>query len=410
MIYDLIVIGGGPAGVMAAGRSAELGSKVLLLEKNKSLGIKLLITGNGRCNLTNIVSIKEMTKSFGENGKFLFSALTKFSSENVINFFSERGLETKVEDNNRVFPVTDKSLDVLKVLSNYLKENDVEILLNTKVKDIQRDGNRISSLTLSNGKKLFAKNYLIATGGLSFPGTGSTGDGYIFLKSLGHKIIKTYPSLSPVRIKDKRIKDLEGISLVDAKFIWKKENKIIDSKIGEAIFTSDGLSGPAIFLSSAIISKNLPGIDLEIDLMPNKDLLALDLLLQKKFFENKNKNIKNVLSALFPARLTLMLLEIVNISAGQSVNSITKDQRKKICRVIKKLDFEIASVVGYERAMLTTGGLDLKEVDSKSMKSKLIENLFIAGEVLDLDGPTGGYNLQSCWSTGYLAGESLINI
>lgn len=410
MIYDLIVIGGGPAGVMAAGRSAELGSKVLLLEKNKSLGIKLLITGNGRCNLTNIVSIKEMTKSFGENGKFLFSALTKFSSENVINFFSERGLETKVEDNNRVFPVTDKSLDVLKVLSNYLKENDVEILLNTKVKDIQRDGNRISSLTLSNGKKLFAKNYLIATGGLSFPGTGSTGDGYIFLKSLGHKIIKTYPALSPVRIKDKRIKDLEGISLVDAKFIWKKENKIIDSKIGEAIFTSDGLSGPAIFLSSAKISKNLPGIDLEIDLMPNKDLLALDLLLQKKFFENKNKNIKNVLSALFPARLTLMLLEIVNISAGQSVNSITKDQRKKICRVIKKLDFEVASVVGYEKAMLTTGGLDLKEVDSKSMKSKLIENLFIAGEVLDLDGPTGGYNLQSCWSTGYLAGESLINI
>ena len=408
MFYDLIVIGGGPTGMMAAGRAAELGAQVLLLEKNKNLGIKLLSTGHSRCNLSNAVPIRELINSFGENGKFLFSAFSKFGPEEVINFFNERGLETKIEKNNRVFPKSDKSADVLKTLAAYLKENKVKIIFEANVKKITEKNQIISKVSLVDGREFSAKNYLIATGGLSYSTTGSTGDAYKWLKSLGHKIIKTYPALAPMIVREKFVKELEGLSLVDAEFTLKKDDKILNKKRGEAIFTADGLSGPVIFALSANAAKNLPEVELIINLMPEKKLSELDQYWQEKFNFQQNKQIKNVLGEIFPSRLAEKILEIAGIDLTAKINQINKFERKKICAVIKNLNFKIIKVAGYDKAMLTTGGLDLKEVDQKTMSSKLIKNLLVAGEVLDLDGPTGGFNLQACWSTGRLAGESAL--
>ena len=408
MFYDLIVIGGGPTGMMAAGRAAELGAQVLLLEKNKNLGIKLLSTGHSRCNLSNAVPIRELINSFGENGKFLFSAFSKFGPEEVIDFFNERGLETKIEKNNRVFPKSDKSADVLKTLAAYLKENKVKIIFEANVKKITEKNQIISKVSLVDGREFSAKNYLIATGGLSYPTTGSTGDAYKWLKSLGHKIIKTYPALAPMIVREKFVKELEGLSLLDAEFTLKKDDKILNKKRGEAIFTADGLSGPVIFALSANAAKNLPEVELIIDLMPEKKLSELDQYWQEKFNFQQNKQIKNVLGEIFPSRLAEKILEIAGIDLTAKINQINKFERKKICAVIKNLNFKIIKVAGYDKAMLTTGGLDLKEVDQKTMSSKLIKNLLVAGEVLDLDGPTGGFNLQACWSTGRLAGESAL--
>lgn len=408
MFYDLIVIGGGPTGMMAAGRAAELGAQVLLLEKNKNLGIKLLSTGHSRCNLSNAVPIRELINSFGENGKFLFSAFSKFGPEEVIDFFNERGLETKIEKNNRVFPKSDKSADVLKTLAAYLKENKVKIIFEANVKKITEKNQIISKVSLVDGREFSAKNYLIATGGLSYPTTGSTGDAYKWLKSLGHKIIKTYPALAPIIVREKFVKELEGLSLVDAEFTLKKDDKILNKKRGEAIFTADGLSGPVIFALSANAAKNLPEVELIIDLMPEKKLSELDQYWQEKFNFQQNKQIKNVLGEIFPSRLAEKILEIAGIDLTAKINQINKFERKKICAVIKNLNFKIIKVAGYDKAMLTTGGLDLKEVDQKTMSSKLIKNLLVAGEVLDLDSPTGGFNLQACWSTGRLAGESAL--
>lgn len=410
MFYDLIVIGGGPAGMMAAGRAAELGAQVLLLEKNKNLGIKLLITGNGRCNFTNNIPTRELINSFGENGKFLFSAFSKFDPEEVINFFNERGLETKIEKNNRVFPRSDKSADVLKVLTGYLKENKVKIIFEASVKKITEKNQIISKISLVDGREFSAKNYLIATGGLSYPATGSTGDACGWLKNLGHKIIKTHPALTPIIVQEKLVKELEGLSLVDAEFILKKDGNILNKKKGEAIFTANGLSGPAIFALSAAAAKNLPEVELIIDLMPEKKLSELDQYWQEKFNLQQNKQIKNVLGEIFSARLAEKILEIAEIDLTVKINQINRVERKKICVVIKNLSFKIIKIAGYDKAMLTTGGLDLKEVNPKTMNSKLIKNLLVAGEVLDLDGPTGGFNLQSCWSTGRLAGESALTI
>ena len=410
MIYDLIVIGGGPAGIMAAGRAAELGARVLLLEKNKNLGLKLLITGHNRCNLSNSVSVRELVDSFGENGKFLFSAFSKFNSEDTIEFFNKQGLKTKIENNNRVFPESDKSHDVLEVLKKYLKKNRVEIIFEAKVEKILKKEQKISKILLADGREFFATNYLIATGGLSYPTTGSSGDGYQWLKNLGHKIIKTYPALTPIIIQGNFAKDLEGLSLLNVEFILEKNKKILAKKNGEAIFTANGLSGPAIFALSGTVAKNLPEVNLIIDLLPEKNLTELDQYLQKKFTSQPNKQIKNILAEIFASRLADKILELEKINLSVKANQINRVERKKLCATIKNINLKIVKVGGYDKAMLTVGGLDLKEIDPKTMRSKLIKNLFVAGEVLDLAGPTGGFNLQSCWSTGRLAGENSIII
>ena len=408
MIHDLIIIGGGPAGLMAAGYAAENGAKVLLLEKNKIIGIKLLSTGKERCNLTNDISVREMVNAFGPKGNFLFSAMSQFSPSDTIEFFQSRGVPIKVEKHQRAFPVSDKARDVLDVLMAYVNKHHVELSPDSTVKEIVCENNKITKLILTDGRELSAKNYILATGGKSYPMTGSTGDGYTWLSALGHSIVTPLPAIVPIIVSDKIVKELEGVSLSEAKFTFKKDNKIIETRTGDAVFTSKGLSGPAILAASSVVSRALPGIKVYIDFLPDESEVNLDSRFQKLFAENTNRQIKNVFSGVLPPKLTLVLLQLATISPDEKINQITRSDRQNLVKLIKNLEMQVERVDGFFNAMVTTGGLDLKEVDSKTMKSKLIHNLYLAGEILDLDGPTGGYNLQSCWSTGRLAGISSI--
>ncbi len=410
MAYDLIVIGGGPAGLMAAGQAGERGARVLLLEKNARPGVKLLLTGGQRCNLTNRISAKEMVKVFGPNGKFLFSALSRFDADDTIDFFQKRGVKIKIEDNQRVFPASNRARDVLMALLGYLKQAKVEIATGSAVKKIVHRNNSITKIILADGREMSAKNYLIATGGKSYPATGSTGDGYAWLMALGHTVIKPLPALAPIIVKDKLVKDLEGVSLAKVKFSWQKAGKIIHRQIGETIFTADGLSGPAILASSGLIARALPGVKLIIDFFPAEDSAGLDFKLQQLFSANHNRQIKNALAGFLPAKLAVVLLRRAGISPELKINQLTKNNRQQLIKSIKFFELEVARVAGFDRAMMTAGGVDLKEVESGAMRSKLISNLFFAGEILNLDGPTGGFNLQACWSTGRLAGESAAEI
>ncbi|MFA6428505.1 MAG: NAD(P)/FAD-dependent oxidoreductase [Candidatus Buchananbacteria bacterium] len=410
MNYDLIVIGGGPAGLMAAGRAGELGARVLLLEKNNQPGLKLLLTGNQRCNLTNAVNVRALVKAFGNNGKFLFSALTKFDSSDTIKFFTSRGVPLKTETANRVFPVSNKANDVLRVMLDYLRKSSVKVITRATVKKIIKQKNLITKIVLTDGQEFSANNYLIATGGLAYPITGSTGDGYTWLAKLGHTITKTYPALTPIIVKDKIVKQLEGTSLTEVNFTWLKNNKVIASQHGEAIFTAQGLSGPAIFDASGEVARALPHVALNLDFLPQETSASLDLRLRTIFSENKNKQIKNVLANLLTPKLVLTLLTKAQIKPETEVNQITKTNRQTLSHLIKNFSLEVTKVEDYTKAMLTTGGVALNEVDPKTLRSKIIPNLLLAGEILDLAGPTGGFNLQACWSTGHLAGENALTI
>lgn len=403
----IVVIGGGPAGMMAAGRAGELGARVILLEKNSELGIKLLATGNSRCNLTNdIEDARELTKRFGKNGNFLFSALHKFGVSETLEFFLERGLETKVENDHRVFPVSDKARDVLKVLLKYVTDGHVEIKTNTAVKKILVNDDKIEKIILSNGEELIADNYIVAVGGKSYPATGSTGDAYAWLKSLGHTVVKPRPVLGPIIVKEKFVKDLEGLSLKGAEFSVYKNNKKLSSVIGEAVFTSDGLSGPAIFdISRAFDFSLSDDYELRIDFWPDWDLKKNDLRLQNIFAENSNRFLRNALTSFLAPKLVVLLEKSLKIDGNKKVNVVSKEERLKIAGFVKSMNLSIHGSAGFERAMVTAGGVALNEVDPKTMRSKIINNLFFAGEILDLDGPTGGFNLQMCWTTGYTAGE-----
>lgn len=411
MKYDVIVIGGGPAGMLAAGRAGERGARVLLLEKNRRLGTKLLITGKGRCNITNnLDEKKQMVEKFGKMGKFLFSSLNIFGVSDVVNFFESRGVKTKVERGGRIFPVSDKSSDVLDALVGYLGKSRVDVKTNIEVKSIIKSEGNIKKIVLLNGEELEANGFIIATGGKSYPATGSSGDGYLWAESLGHRVVKPIPSLTPVIIKEKFVKDLEGLSLKNVEISLYKDNKKIDSRFGEAIFTADGMSGPIILdISKKISEIDSDGILLKIDFKPALDFTELDKRVQTDFCEMKNKQFKNSLDHLLPQKLIPTIITLSGIDPEKKVNSITKEERKILLHLLKEFTMEISGVVGFSKAIVTAGGVDLSEIDPKTMKSKIINNLYFVGEVLDLDGPTGGYNLQVSWSTGYCAGNNIIN-
>lgn len=422
--FDIAVIGGGPTGMIAAGRAAELGARVVLLEKNASLGKKLLITGKGRCNITQAeFDDKEIIKKFGKQGKFLFSSLAAFGPEEVIAFFESRKVLTKTERGGRVFPVSDKAQDVLRVLQKYLEKNKVEIVYNAQVAgfDIASvvAGKKITSISLAEQgymspekqaltptRKIYADKFILCTGGKSYPTTGSTGDGYQWVKDLGHTVIETAPALVPMKTKELWAKDIQGLSLKNVAINLLQNNKKQDSRFGEMMFTHFGLTGPIVLdLNKKAGELAQQGeVVISIDLKPALTQEQLDMRLQKDFKENSNKDFINYLPELLPQKMIATIVALSGIDPRKKINLVTKDERKKIIELLKNLRLTYDGTTGYNQAIITSGGVDVREVDSKTMQSRKIENLFLAGEILDLDGPTGGYNLQVCWSTGYAAG------
>ncbi|MCK5416424.1 NAD(P)/FAD-dependent oxidoreductase [Candidatus Parcubacteria bacterium] len=408
-MYDVVVIGGGPTGMMAAGRAGELGARVLLLEKNGNLGRKLLICGKGRCNITNYTTdVHEMVVNYGKNGKFLFSSLHKFGVIEIIDFFESRGVKIKIERGNRVFPLSDLSSDILDVMLDYLKQSKVKIRTGIEVKRIIKKGNLIEKIILDNGEEVMSKNFVITTGGKSYPATGSTGIGYGWLKMLGHKIKTPKPALTPMIVKEDFIKNLEGLSLKNVEVSIFKNDKKIESQFGEALFTGNGLSGPVIIDMSKKVGELTPGdIKIKIDFKPALDFKKLDLRILNDFKEMNNKLFKNSLDKLLPQKLIPIIIKLSGIDSEKKVNLVTHQERKKLIHLLKEFTLSFKSLVGFNKAIITTGGVDLSEVDPKTCQSKIIDNLYLAGEILDIDGPTGGYNLQICWSTGFAVGNSI---
>lgn len=410
MKYNLIVIGGGPAGMMAAGRAAEKGASVLLLEKNDRLGRKLLITGKGRCNISHHeFNNRDLISVFGENSDFLFSSFSKFSVPETLFFFNNRGLETKVERGNRIFPESDNSEDVLDILIDYMKEGNVKIQTKAEVTEIVYKKNKIEKIIVNNHEELIADNYLIATGGLSYPGTGSTGDGYDWAENMGHEVIDPAPALVGIIVVERWIKELQGLSLKNVEIsIWQNDKKV-DSRFGEALFTHEGLSGPIILDMSKEIGKSLKKglLKLKIDFKPALDYPTLDKRLIKDFKANSNKEFRNSLGKLLPQKLIPIIISMSNIDSYKKVNGITKEERKTLLHLLKEFTLNIERIDGFNRAVVTCGGVDLHDIDPKTLKSKLVDDLYFAGEVLDLDAPTGGYNLQLAWTSGWVVGDSI---
>jgi predicted Rossmann fold flavoprotein len=406
--FDLAVIGGGPAGLMAAGAAAESGAKVVLLEKNERLGKKLLISGKGRCNITaSEYNIPAFIEAFGKKGKFLYSALQAFGVEAVIRFFNDRGLTTKVERGKRVFPANDQAADVLQVLSGFLKEKKVKVLTNCAAVKLIKKGSKISRVKTADAV-ILADQYILCTGGLSYPSTGSSGEGYHWAKELGHSIIAPAPALVPLRVKELWAKDLQGLGLRNARIAVYQNNKKRDERFGEALFTHKGLSGPIILDMSKKIGELLKHgeVELRIDLKPALEYPKLDARIQRDFKKKINSMFKNSLDDLLPKSLIPVIIKLSRIDPNKKVNVVTKEERNKLLHLLKELKLHVTSLLGFDKAVATAGGIDLKEIDPRTMKSKLIDNLYFAGEIIDLDGPTGGYNLQVCWSTGHIAGKS----
>jgi len=394
--------------MLSAGRAGELGARVVLLEKNARLGRKLLITGNGRCNLTQAeFNIQDMVEKFGENGKFLFSSLSAFGVKETIEFFNNRGCKTKVERGDRVFPESDKAQDVLDVLVKYMAENGVTVSCSSEVMSLEKEDNRITRLITNKGE-IIAKNYVLCTGGKSFPGTGSTGDGFKWLEKLGHHVTELTPSLTALNIEDDWVKSLQGLSLKNIEVSILQNDTKKESIFGEMLFTHFGISGPIILSISKNVGKLLKKgkVTLSLDLKPALDFIKLDKRLQRDFLKYQNKIFKNSLDELLPQNLIPIIIDQSGIDPDKQVNSITKEERHRLLNLLKSLNMTVTSLQGFEHSLITSGGVAIKEIDPKTMRSKLIENLFFAGEIIDVDGPTGGYNLQVCWSTGYVAGEN----
>ena len=411
---NVIVIGGGPAGMMAAITAAEYGNNVTIIEKNSDFGKKLLITGKGRCNITSSLYMSEFIKNTPGNGQFLYSAFQNYTNTDIIDFLKNQGLEVKEERGNRIFPVTDKSIDVLNCFKSKINELKIKKLFNTRVQKILVQNGEV--LGVRTEKEIIQTDKIIlATGGKSYPLTGSTGDGYLIAKNIGHKVTEIRPSLVPLVIYEKNeCKEMQGLSLrnVGIKIIDESKNKLIYEDFGEMIFTHFGISGPTILSGSAHLVRykeidNLmkeQKIKLQMDLKPALTEEQLDERILRDFKEFKNKQFKHALDKLLPQKMIPIVIEKTKINEEKRVNEITKEERKNLVKVLKKFELTIKDFRPVEEAIITSGGINIKEINQKTMESKLVKGLYFAGEIIDVDSYTGGFNLQIAYSTGYTAG------
>ncbi|MBQ6695918.1 MAG: NAD(P)/FAD-dependent oxidoreductase [Lachnospiraceae bacterium] len=405
----VIIIGGGAAGMMAAIAAADAGAQVTLYEKNEKLGKKLFITGKGRCNVTNAGDMENLFANVMTNEKFLYSAFYTYDNQAVMDFLEKAGCPLKVERGDRVFPVSDHSSDVIAAFQRELRKRDIEIELNCGVKELlleeQEEDKRVVGVLLQNGKKVKADKVIVATGGISYASTGSTGDGYRFAENSGHKVTECKPSLVPFNIKESWCKDAMGVSLKNVSLRLVCGKKELYNGFGEMLITHFGISGPlALSASSHYVSKAKGETKCYIDLKPALTMEQLDKRVLRDFEESKNKQFKNALNHLFPVKLIPVMIELSGIHPDKKVNEITKEERKAFVELIKAVPLTIAGVRDFKEAIITKGGVSVKEVNPSTMESKKVTGLYFAGEVLDLDALTGGYNLQIAWSTGYLAG------
>ena len=405
----VIVIGGGASGMMAALTAAENDAEVMLMEKNDRLGKKMLITGKGRCNVTTDKEIDEMIRSFVHNGKFLYTAFNSFSNQQVQQFFEDAGVPLKVERGERVFPVSDQSKDIVNALRRKLQEAGVDLWLNAAVKEVLLEDGKAAGVLLPNGKKLLADSVIIATGGASYPGTGSTGDGYRFAEKAGHTVVNLRPSLIPLECTEGYVKALQGLSLKNVTLtIETAEGKKLAQEFGEMLFTHFGISGPIVLTSSYKAvdywQKHKQPLLGSIDFKPALSREKLDARLLREFEEQNKKQLKNSLHTLMPSKLIPVFIQRCGISPDKALHQITKEERQRMVDLLKDFRFTIFKARPLEEAIVTAGGISVKEVSPKTMESKLVKNLYFIGEVLDVDGMTGGFNLQAAFSTGYLAG------
>lgn len=411
----VIVIGGGAAGMIAAITSSNEGNDVTLIEKTSSLGNKIKITGKGRCNLTFDGDIEDFKNNIVKNFKFMYSSFNAFSNVDVVNYFNKLGVKTKIERGGRVFPVSDDANEVVKVLKDELNKKHVNIIYNVSVDNFILDNNKIKALKLSNNKIIECDKCIIATGGKSYPKTGSSGDGYVYAKKLGHKIVDLKPGLVPLRSNDSICKLLQGLSLKNVTLSLKyKGGKEIYKEFGEMMFSHFGITGPIVLSASSKLNRvenvdNLmqnSDIIASIDLKPALDDDTLDKRICRDFEKYTNKEFKNSLDDLLPKKLIPVIIELSGIDENKKVNQITKEERKRLVKLLKNLQITITGFMPFDIAVITSGGVDVKDINPKTMESKIVKGIYFAGEILDVDAYTGGFNLQIAFSTGYAAGKN----
>ncbi len=408
--YDVIVIGGGASGMMAAGRAAQRGKSVLLLEKNAAVGKKLDITGGGRCNITNAEFDRHaFAKHYGAAEQFLYSPLSQFGVQDTFDFFAKRGLPLIVEARKRAFPNTQKSPDVTRLMKKYLTDAGVVVMTKATVKGLSLVGNRITEAKTSQGT-FTADTFVISTGGVSHPETGSTGDGFKWLTELGHSVLPSTPTIVPLKVKEGWAKSLAGISLSFMKISFFADGKRAFSKTGKILFTHFGLSGPLILNSASAVAELLKNAEVTatIDMYPDTDFAALERQIIAKMDANKNKDFKNVLVEVVPHGLSKAILELLALpNPNVKAHSVTKEERKRLVHILKAAPLTISGLMGFDRAVISDGGVPLTEVDTRTMRSLKVENLYLTGDILHINRPSGGYSLQLCWTTGFVAGNNV---
>ncbi len=404
----LAIIGGGAAGMMASVFAAKDGVSVDLYERNEKLGKKLYITGKGRCNLTNACDMEELLGSVRSNPKFLYSAFYGFTNRDAMDFFEKEGLRIKVERGNRVFPESDRSADVLDALKHAIKKAGVRVHLNSRVTRLRKDGGRFL-LELEEGKTAEADRVFVATGGISYESTGSTGDGYLMARELGLKVTECCPSLVPFQIKESFVKELQGLALKNIAIRVMDGKKVLHEDFGELLFTHFGVSGPLILTASSVCGRNIQEKELKLflDLKPALTTEQMETRVLREFEAAKNKKFGNVASVFFPSKLTPVMIHLSGISAEKKVNEITKEERRRFLQNMKELQLTVTGLRGYNEAVVTKGGVSVKEIHPSSMESKKVPGLYFIGEVLDLDAVTGGFNLQIAWSTAVAAARAV---